>query len=119
MESEREQNQTLAPVQQSLPQSQLSDRGVEAHAVVMETGQRIKEGLEEPFASTGTPIKDLSGGAKFMAQMSNIGGGSLEVGGGGIKEGFGIILANADAQATLRTELQQGGELPKGIESAD
>ena len=119
MESKKEQDQPLVPVQQSFPELQLSERGVEAQTVVMETGQRIKEGLEKQFASTGTPMEDLSGGAKFMAQVSNIGGGSLDVGGGGIKEGFGILLANVDAQATLRAELQQGEESPKEIESAD
>ena len=99
-----------------MPQSQLSERAVEAKAVAEETGQRIKAGFENPFASTGTLMENLSGGAKFMAQMANVGGGSLEVGGGGIKEGFKTILDYTDAQATLRAEVQQGGEKPKEIE---
>lgn len=119
MEPKREPKQDLAPVQQSLSQSKPSKRGVEAQAVVKETGERIKKGLKRTRASTGTPIKDLSGGAKFMAQMSNIGGGSHEVGGGGIKEGLDTMLRFTDAKATLTSELRQGREPPREIGPAD
>ena len=37
--------------------------------------RKIAEGLSRKTASTGTPIDELHGGAKFMAQLSNIGGG--------------------------------------------
>ncbi len=32
--------------------------------------------LAKKTAGTGTPIDQLSGGSKFMAQLANIGGGS-------------------------------------------
>lgn len=65
------------------------------------TDELIKKGLECPTASTGTPIKDLNGGARFMAQISNIGGGSVETGGGGIKDGFNTIAENVAATTAL------------------
>lgn len=65
------------------------------------TDELIKKGLECPTASTGTPIKDLNGGARFMAQISNIGGGSVETGGGDIKDGFNTIAANIAATVEL------------------
>ena len=42
--------------------------------------------------STGTPMDKLHGGAKRMAQMSNIGGGSKATGGGGVYEGMKAML---------------------------
>lgn len=42
--------------------------------------------------STGTPMDKLHGGAKRMAQMSNIGGGSKATGGGGVDEGMKAML---------------------------
>ena len=66
--------------------------------IIKTTDSKIKEGLSRPTASTGTPMKDLNGGAKFMAQLSNIGGGSLATGGGGIRDGFNTIAANIGAK---------------------
>lgn len=43
-------------------------------------------------------MKDLNGGAKFMAQLSNIGGGSLVTGGGGIRDGFNTVARNLAAK---------------------
>lgn len=74
----------------------------EPSVIKEKTDKLIQQGLECKTASTGTPIKDLNGGALFMAQLSNIGGGSLETGGGGIKEGFNTIAANIAATTTLR-----------------
>lgn len=71
------------------------------------TSQRkIAEGLSRKTASTGTPIVDLHGGAKFMVQLSNIGGGSKETGGGGIKDGFNTIATYVDAKAKIQEQSQ-------------
>lgn len=73
----------------------------------LETSQRkIAEGLSRKNASTGTPIENLHGGAKFMAQLSNIGGGSKETGGGGIKNGFNTIATYVDAKAKVQVQSQ-------------
>lgn len=75
--------------------------------IALEASQRkIAEGLSKETASTGTPIEKLHGGAKFMAQLSNIGGGSKETGGGGIKAGFNTITAYVDAKAKVQTQSQ-------------
>ena len=50
------------------------------------------DGLNKTTASTGTPMDKLHGGAKRMAQMSNIGGGSKATGGGGVYEGMKAML---------------------------
>lgn len=72
--------------------------------IVLEASQRkIVEGLSKKTASTGTPIENLHGGAKFMAQLSNIGGGSKETGGGGIKDGFNTITTFVDAKAKTQS----------------
>ena len=73
----------------------------------LETSQRkIAEGLSRETASTGTPIEDLHGGAKFMAQLSNIGGGSKETGGGGITDGFNTIATYVAAKAKVQVQSQ-------------
>ena len=76
----------------------LSTKIEDAKKVIAETDTKIAEGLAKPTASTGIPIAHLSGGSKFMAQLSNIGGGSLATGGGGIRDGFNTIMANASAK---------------------
>ena len=68
--------------------------------------RKIVEGLSRKTASTGTPIGELHGGAKFMAQLSNIGGGSKETGGGGIKDGFNTITTYVDANAKIQVQSQ-------------
>lgn len=85
----------------------LSKRGAKAVSVYKKTGAKIKKGLEKPTASTGTPISKLHGGPKFMAQLSNVGGGSVATGGGGIKEGFNTIAENVRSKETIRTELSR------------
>lgn len=54
--------------------------------------EQIQKGLNKETASTGYPMKKLHGGAKNMAQMSNIGGGSKATGGGGVEEGMKAVL---------------------------
>lgn len=74
--------------------------------VLQETEDKIKRGLSMQTASTGTPIVNLRGGAKFMAQLSNIGGGSKATGGGGIKDGFATITLYVDARAKSNAKLK-------------
>lgn len=88
----------------------------EPSVIKEKTDKLIQQGLECPTASTGTPIKDLNGGARFMAQLSNIGGGSLETGGGGIKDGFNTIAANIAATTALNNLPEQDKEPTTYIE---
>lgn len=73
-------------------------------STIEKTDQQIVDGLSNPTASTGTPMTDLNGGAKFMAQLSNIGGGSVAVGGGGIKAGFETIATNINAKSSISSQ---------------
>lgn len=66
-----------------------------------ETEKKINDGLSKRTASTGTNIDDLYGGAKFMSQLSNIGGGSKAIGGGGVEEGFNIVNKSTAIKAQL------------------
>ncbi len=70
--------------------------------IIEKTNNDIQKGLEKPTASTGTPIEKINGGAKFMAQLSNIGGGSVETGGNGIKGGFNTVSQNTAAKSALK-----------------
>lgn len=88
-------NENLVPVSPS------SSEAASLKNVIEKTNNDIQKGLEMPTASTGTPIEKINGGAKFMAQLSNIGGGSVETGGGGIKEGFNTIATNIAAKSKL------------------
>ena len=83
----------------STPQTTLSSEEKVLEEIITQTDNKIKQGLEKETASTGTPIDELYGGAKFMAQLSNIGDGSVESGGGGIKEGFNTIAQNISAKS--------------------
>ena len=51
---------------------------------------------------TGTPMDKLHGGAKRMAQMSNIGGGSKATGGGGVDEGMKAMLQYTQANTVKK-----------------
>lgn len=46
-------------------------------------------------------VASLKGGAKYMTQLSNVGGGSVKIGGGGIKEGFNTFAKNHMAKGAL------------------
>ena len=83
------------------PKSSLASKNQELEKTIRETDSKIMKGLEKTTASTGTPISELNGGAKFMAQLSNIGGGSVETGGGGIRDGFNTIASNISAKSKL------------------
>ena len=80
---------------------EISNQRVSAQDIFNQTSAKIQQGLENPLASTGTPIEKLHGGAKFMAQLSNIGGGAISQGGGGIRDGFNTIQQNTSARAVL------------------
>ena len=66
-----------------------------------ETERKIHEGLSKKTASTGASIDNLHGGAKFMSQLSNIGGGSKATGGGGVEDGFNTVNKNTAVKAQL------------------
>lgn len=66
--------------------------------VYRQTGKQILTGLNRPTASTGKPIAELSGAAKRIAQISNIGGGSKATGGGGIDKGLDTVTKHAQAR---------------------
>lgn len=59
-----------------------------AMTVVVEKRTLILERGKNPNASTGTTISDLNGIAKSLAMISNLGGGSKAIGGGGVEEGI-------------------------------
>lgn len=67
--------------------------------VLRVTESQIREGLSKPTASTGTPIDELRGAAKSIAQMSNIGGGSKATGGGGIEKGMDTLVKHHQAKS--------------------
>lgn len=90
--------------------SSVSQENESVQETIKSTESKIKDGLSKPTASTGTPMKDLSGGARFMAQLSNIGGGSLATGGGGIKVGFNTIAKNIFAKGYNKEGLSIGNE---------
>lgn len=69
-------------------------RTKDEEAIYAETSEKIKRGLGKATASTGTPIASLKGGAKYMTQLSNVGGG-------GIKEGFNTFAKNHMAKGAL------------------
>ena len=79
-----------SPKQIGIPTQAASD-------IYTETSKKIQEGLEKDTASTGTP----------MASLSNIGGGSVETGGGGVHDGFNTIMLNKMAESVLRNEIAQ------------
>ena len=96
--SSAKKSMTLSSKQIDIPTQAASD-------IYTETSKKIQDGLEKDTASTGTPMKALKGGAKFMASLSNIGGGSVETGGGGVHDGFNTIMLNKMAESVLRSVL--------------
>ena len=68
-----------------------------ANSILTQRGNQILNGLNKTTASTGTPMEKLHGGAKRMAQLSNIGGGSKATGGGGINEGMNAMMQYTQA----------------------
>ena len=76
---------------------------------ILNQRKQIVDGLNRTTASTGTPIDKLHGGAKRMAQMSNIGGGSKATGGGGVDEGMKAMLQYTQAN-TVKKMISQSGK---------
>lgn len=70
------------------------------------TTEQITSGLNTRTASTGTPIPELSGGAKYNTIISNIGGGSKASGGGGMEAGLKVLSAHIKADTILKTAAQ-------------
>lgn len=96
---------------------------IEADNILSKRGKQIEDGLSKTTASTGTPMENLHGGAKKMAQMSNIGGGSKATGGGGVDEGMRAMLQYTQADAVKKTvanskNIRSYGEIDK-VESKD
>ena len=77
-----------------------------ADSILNTRGQQIIDGLNKPTASTGTPMEKLHGGARKMAQMSNIGGGSKATGGDGVDEGMKALLQYAQASTVKKMATQ-------------
>ncbi|WP_141396045.1 hypothetical protein [Blautia sp. Marseille-P2398] len=73
-----------------------------ADSILSQRGKQIVDGLNKTTASTGTPMDKLHGGAKRMAQMSNIGGGSKATGGGGVDEGMKAMLQYTQANTVKK-----------------
>lgn len=65
------------------------------HVLLQIVSTHIQKGLLNPFASTGYPMNRLFGAAKFSATVSNIGGGSIKTGGGGMKRGLEYLVFQA------------------------
>lgn len=70
--------------------------------IANDSSEKIKLGLSRKVASTGKPMNELKGGAKFMASMSNIGGGSKNSGGDGVFGGLDTIMKNRTADTILK-----------------
>ena len=79
-----------------------------ADSILNQRGKQIVDGLNRTTASTGTPMDKLHGGAKRMAQMSNIGGGSKATGGGGVDEGMKAMLQYTQANTVKKMTTQSG-----------
>lgn len=71
-----------------------------ADSILSQRGKQIVDGLNKTTASTGTPMDKLHGGAKRMAQMSNIGGGSKAT--GGVDEGMKAMLQYTQANTVKK-----------------
>ena len=89
-------NKKLLPEKKKKDNDKVLKREVER--VIRSTEKEIDEGLSNPLSGTGTPIEELHGGSKFMSQLSNIGGGSKENGGGGVEKGIETLRKNDRAK---------------------
>lgn len=74
--------------------------------ILNQRGKQIIDGINKTTSGTGIPIKKLHGGAKRMAQMSNIGGGSKATGGGGVDEGIKAIIQFTQANSVKKMIVQ-------------
>lgn len=103
----KDKEEALTPKKGAPDLASLSRIGLAAKDTVEKRGRQIQEGLKKSTASTGTPVNTLHGGALFMTKLSNVGGGSVVTGGGGVKEGLGALLEYTAASSALSTELKQ------------
>ena len=78
MNKKKQQNNSIVSKKQLSNDLVIKEKGL---------GKKIKDGLSKPTASNGTPMNELSGAAKITASLANIGGGSKEIGGGGMQDG--------------------------------
>lgn len=102
----------------SLPDTKDKNTIAEAMQTAQKAAEKIKEGLSKPTASTGTPMSDLSGAARFTAGMSNIGGGSVATGGDGMLGGLATVAEYQEAVGKVK-QYQLDEEVKKGLPSSD
>ena len=75
-----------------------------ADSIIRTRGNQIRSGLKAPRAGTGRPMSKLHGGAKKMAQLANIGGGSKANGGGGVDEGLKAMIDYVQADTVKKLQ---------------
>lgn len=63
--------------------------------------KQIKDGINNPLSSTGTPIENLYGAARNSAIYANIGGGAKRIGGDGMQGGINNIIQYDRAKTVL------------------
>ncbi|WP_044973451.1 hypothetical protein [Ruminococcus sp. HUN007] len=122
MKNQDKQNQNENLNAEEMSQNELStdssksvvpNKETDVTQIVVITYQKIKDGLANPTASTGTAIAELTGMAKTLAQLANIGRGSKATGGGGVEEGIETIMDLAKAQGFI--EGTAGGDGAAGV----
>lgn len=89
-------------------QKKISSLEDTADCIIEQRGRQIQDGLNKATASTGTPIEKLYGGARRMAQISNIGGGSKKTGGGGFDEGIKALSQFTQAITVKKVQKLNG-----------
>jgi len=75
-----------------------------ADSILRIRGNQIRSGLKSPRAGTGRPKSKIYGGAKKMAQLANIGGGSKASGGGGVDEGLKAMIDYVQADTVKKLQ---------------
>lgn len=85
----------------------VTPRQAQLYKAMNEVGCRIHMGMANPLASTGTPISSLSGGARYNAVISNVGGGSKASGGGGMEGGLRMLDMQSRLSGALQESLRQ------------
>lgn len=87
---------------------------LQIQSALLQTRNKINEGLAKPLASTGTPIAELSGMAQVLAQKANLGGGSIATGGRGVRGGDELLnqysqLMGMAKENCIQNKLNNGG----------
>lgn len=111
---------TSLATQKGVSLSDTKDKNTIAETVqtAKKAAEKIKEGLSKPTASTGTPMSALSGAAKTIAGMSNIGGGSIATGGDGILGGLATVMEYQEAVGQVK-QYQLDEDTKKSLPSSD